>query len=225
MIPELALALAGPGSVLASRPRGVVHVVTAGPLTPAGAIPRARRPVCRTRTRQLRRVAIPTGWSSLHPESRLPRLCARCSACLVRRQDSQTPRVVSPAGQAEQLPRDHYRRLYADLTAADLVVAAHCAVTPDEVDQVAHLSLLVLGHRGCTAPNNLPSGHSIGSVHAAIARRRTETPHDDIRRRAAAADEHAEKARSVRIARAEEIKAARDRERAIPRLNPTGASL
>jgi hypothetical protein len=133
--------------------------------------------------------------------------------------------VSTPSGQAEQpLTRDHYRRVYADLTPADLVVAAHCAVTPGEVDQVAHLSLVLHGHRVCTQPTVLPSGRSTTSVHAAIAQRRMETPHADTYDRAALAEAGAAHAQQIRAARTQELKAARDRRRA-PRLNETGASL
>lgn len=224
MIVEQALALAGPGSVLAARPRGVAHVIPAGPLTPAGAVPRRRRPVCRTRTRQLRPVTPPVGWSSLTGQGGLPRLCARCTACLHWGPPPLWGVVRRRVRQAVQHPRSHYLRTYAALTPADLLVAVHCATTPAEVDQAAHLSLVLVGHRGCTQPVTWPSGRQTESLHAAIRARRAETPHPDLYARAAMAEQHAATAQAIRTARAEEARLLREQQRPA-RIDPTGAPL
>jgi hypothetical protein len=185
MIAERALQLAGPGAVLAARPTGVAHVYT-GPLTPSGRfIPRAGQAVCRARTRQLRVVPTPPGWSTLQCSQagarRLPRLCARCSTCLSRRVPSPHG-AASPVGrQVEQHPtsRAAYRHRFADLTPADLWVAAQLATTPEELAAVGHLSLVLFGHHGCTRPVTCRSGRIRTSLHQAISTRRKQLEPDE----------------------------------------------
>jgi uncharacterized protein (DUF433 family) len=169
LIVETALKAAGPGSVLAARPAGVTHVYV-GPLTPSGRfIPRNRRAVCRAHTRRLGVTDPPR--SSLHPDGAGVRLCARCSACLTRR---RMPRG-DVVGQVEQLlTRDDYRVRYGHLTETDLYLAAHTAETADELDVVGHLSLLLLGHRGCDVMVRRPDGSLGSSLHAVISHRRKQ---------------------------------------------------
>lgn len=177
MLVETALSMTGPGAVLASRPTGVAHVYT-GPLTPSGRfIPRAGRPVCRARTRRLGVVTIPSRWSSLSHPGVLPRLCARCSACLARRRHtlSRCGVAVSQARQAEPLTaRGAYRTTYTDLTPFDLLLAVQAADTTTELDVAAHLTLVLFGHLGCTRPVTRPDGRQVTSLHRAVADRRSD---------------------------------------------------
>lgn len=221
MIVETALKIAGPGAVLAARPAGVAHVYGPGPLTPSGRfVPRAGRPVCRARTRRLGVVAMPPTWSSLSHPGALPRLCARCSACLARRlRTHPTPPcggAVSQARQAEPLTRDSYRTRFADLTLFDLWLAGMTAETPAELDVVGHLALVLFGYqKGAADPVTRPDGRTVTSLHEVLARRRHElTPDTDT-----LADEQAarEAVAAVRRARATEHRELRDLQRAATR--------
>jgi hypothetical protein len=53
--------------------------------------------------------------------------------------------------------RDDFRRRYADLTRRDLWAQLVMAETVEELEAVAHLSLLLLGHAACQDP--LPVAH------------------------------------------------------------------
>lgn len=144
MIPAKALRLAGDGAVLASRPRGVMHVYT-GPLTPSGRyVPRGGRTACRAHTRRLHVIAAPTSPVAMTvPGDEPNRVCAHCSARLLT---AHSGRVEHP------IHRDQWRALYADTSKADLAFALAAAETPAEVDAVAHLSLLLFEVAGCSVP-------------------------------------------------------------------------
>lgn len=133
-----ALRLAGPGAVLAGRPAGVRHVYV-GPLTPSGRyIPHRGQTVCRARTRRLQ-VLEPSAVGSMTYGARL---CARCSACLLR--------TLPRGGQAEPLTtRSAFRVAHIETTKADVAFALELATTPAEVDQAAHLSLVLFTVAGC----------------------------------------------------------------------------
>lgn len=157
MIHEKALALAGPGALLVARPAGVAHVYT-GPLTPSGRYAAAAgQTVCRARTRRL--TVLPERPSSLAPrETGSPRLCARCSARLASCKGVNARRAEPPC-----IHRSHYRRRYAALTLRDLWAQAVMAETLDELEAVAHLSLVLHGHAACDRP--MPVSHE--GYHAA----------------------------------------------------------
>lgn len=163
MIAEAALATAGPDSCLVGRPTTDVAHVYVGPLTPSGFVPRRSRPVCRARTRRL--AVLPERQTSLVCDASTRRVCARCSACLARRR----------AGQAEPpcTTRAEFSLRYAGLTRRDLWAQAVMAETLEEINAVAHLSLVVLGHHACQQP--LPVSHEehhAGSLTELIGRRR-----------------------------------------------------
>lgn len=228
MIVETALALAGSGSVLAARPTGVAHVVAPGPLTPGGGfIPRARRPVCRARTRRLTVLDLPARWSSLHPTSALPRLCARCSARLDRSRGNPRPGTGAPTCRAEHRPLitvNDYRAAHADTTDADLHFAALCAETPDELTAVAHASLVVLGHRGCTRPVSLPGGRIGKPLHQLLTTlRRLIDPDPQTTEYFAALDDRVDQAKQARIADLAAARQARDEATPAPRDIPNRA--
>lgn len=148
MIPTAALAAAGTDSLLVARPRGVAHVYV-GPLTPAGYVPRTRRTVCRAHTRRLAPIPLER-CSSLDPASSEHRLCARCSARLA----TQRARRAEPT----PVTRDQYRARYAGLTRRDLWAQTLMAESLEEINAVAHASLLVLGHPACE--QRLPVVHA-----------------------------------------------------------------
>lgn len=150
MIAEAALAAAGPDAHLAHRPAGVLHVYV-GPTTPAGYVPRRNRPVCRAYTRQLRTIPQSERRSSLDPQP-VPRVCARCSARL-----SSCKGVNARRAEPVCVHRDDFRRRYADLTRRDLWAQVVMAETVQELDAIAHLSLILLGHAVCEQP--LPVSH------------------------------------------------------------------
>lgn len=185
MIVETALDIAGQDSHLAARPAGVTHVYV-GPLTPSGRFtPRNRRPVCGARTRRL--TVTPPPRPSLDPSGPgVPRLCARCSTRLAAR------RHLPPgdaAGRVEPHTRDAYRLRYGHLTELDLYCAARTAETAEELDVVAHLSLLLFGHRACDRMVDRPDGTKGTSLHALIGRaRRHLEPADPARREQYAAN-------------------------------------
>lgn len=160
MIVETALKLAAPGSRLVARPTGVAHVYT-GPLTPSGRyVPRGRRTVCRARTRRLAVLPVERSSTLAAHGSSLPRLCARCSACLAPVNTGQAEPPVS---------RDDYRRVYAGTDPFELIIAARLAETPDELAAVGHLSLVLFGHRGCLKPVARPDGRKSAPLHTHIA--------------------------------------------------------
>lgn len=135
MIAAIALRLAGPGAVLASRPTGVPHVYV-GPLTRSGrSLPRASRPVCRARTRRLT-VLVLDGVAT-------GRVCARCAVCLLSRGGRQT----APTD------RRDWQTRFAGITGEQLVAALDDARTPAEADVAAWASLLVYGVAGCRRPH------------------------------------------------------------------------
>lgn len=156
MILEAALRAAGPDAHLVATRRGVLHVYT-GPLG-------AGVPQCRTRAHWLTEVHLPRGWSSLAPDKpSTARLCARCSASLTSR-----------LGEAEQpRSREEYKTAFARLTPFDLVLAARAAVDLEELDQVAHLSLVLFDHTGCMQPVERPDGHLVKPLHHQLIRHRT----------------------------------------------------
>lgn len=156
MIAAVALRYAGPGAHLAARPTGVTHVYV-GPLTRSGkSLPRASRPVCRAHTRRLTVVTY-SDRVGLH------RVCARCAACL----------VTDRARRAALRTRRQYRTRFAGLTGRQLVAALEDARTTVEVDQVAHLTLVLFDHTGCRRPDPA-TGRSLHD-HVTAARARFQT--------------------------------------------------
>lgn len=152
MNPIHALRLAGPGSTLVARPAGVAHIYT-GPLTRSGrSVPRDHRTVCRVHSRRLSVLPVSEDGVGLGK-----RLCARCSGCLTR------------VGHPEPTTRDGYRTRYAHLTPWDLVVEARAATNEAELDEVAHLSLVLFGHPGCTQPITRPDGAESNPLHVHVA--------------------------------------------------------
>lgn len=121
------------GALLVARPRGVVHVAAAGPLTPSGrALPRASRTVCRGRTGRL--YLFTPGVTGVAGSGR--RFCRRCTAAL----------PVSLGTAVDELrTRDHDIAAYGHLTADDLTIAASWCRTVEETHQVGRIGLIVLG--------------------------------------------------------------------------------
>lgn len=162
MIHEKALALAGVDAHLVARPRGVLHVYT-GPITACAHVPRARRPLCRARTRQLTVVKEPL--SSLTPgcsSSTARRLCARCATRLTR-----------DGGRAAHRPlrsRRDYLAAHARTTAHDLVFALKAAETPAEVDAAAHLTLALFDVPKAAVPHPATGRSLTDEVRAARTR-------------------------------------------------------
>lgn len=155
MIAEKALAIAGPGAHLVARPAGDVAHVYTGPLTPSRRyVPRTGRTVCRAHTRRLE--VLPERRSSLALEPGSLRVCARCSARLSTWSSAGSCSGVN-GRRAELLHRSDYARRYAGLTRRDFWGQAVMAESLDELDRVAHLSLVVLGHAECDLP--LPVHH------------------------------------------------------------------
>lgn len=147
MITETALTIAGPTAVLVGRPAGVAHVYV-GPLTPSERfVPRGARAVCRAHTRRL--AVLPERQTSLVCDPNAPRMCARCVA---RLSSSDDRRAASPC-----IHYTDYRTTYAALTWRDLWAQAVMAETLTELEHVAHLSLVVLGHDACE--RRLPVSH------------------------------------------------------------------
>lgn len=213
MIAAKALRLAGPGARLVARPgRDVAHVYT-GPLTPSGRfVPRSARTVCRAHTRRLSVLEQPSPCSMTG--SGVGRVCARCSACLLR-----SPRAVR---QAEPHTAAGFRAMYADLDQADVAAALLMATTPAEADAAAHLSLALFGvadtlhlvtARGRTWPPLAQLVHQ--------ARERVHGFPESLYVARDRADAQTAAAREVGIARAKEIRA--DREARIERLGFTNA--
>lgn len=145
--------------VLAHRPHGVAHVYV-GPLTPsAGFVPRARRTVCKTRTRRLTVCVSP---AALTPSQR--RLCRRCVAVLLSWGQQDRHHLVT---------REDWLREFGDLTAFDLAVDAYMAETPAEVERVAFLALLVVGFPACARDAVVsPTGKTTRPLDAYVSRAR-----------------------------------------------------
>ncbi|MDN4174695.1 hypothetical protein QWY28_17165 [Nocardioides sp. SOB77] len=148
MIAEAALHAAGPDAVLVARPTGVAHIYT-GPLTPGGSVPRRCRPACGAHTRRLTVIPSSERRSSLDPSTAIT-VCARCSARLSRQ---MRDRRAEP----NPVTATDYRNTYGDLTRRDLWADAVMAETLEEIEAVAHLSLVLLGHPACEQP--LPVAH------------------------------------------------------------------
>lgn len=148
MTPSAALTLAGHDAHLVIRAgRPIAHLYV-GPLTPSGYVPRTHRTVCRVRTRRLATLP-PERRTSLDPASPAPRMCARCSASLV----SQVARLAEPTH-----TRHQWAEKYAGLDLRDLWAQALTAETLEEIQAVAHASLIVAGHAACErrAPAAVP---------------------------------------------------------------------
>lgn len=152
MIAERALAIAGPDARLVGRPTSDVAHVHVGPLSPSGRyVPLSGRAVCRSRTRQL--TVLPERRSSLTPpEPGSRRVCARCSARLSSCSKGVNGRRAEPCTH-----RTDYSSRYGHLTRRDFWAQAVMAETLTELEHVAHLSLVVLGHAECDLP--LPVHH------------------------------------------------------------------
>lgn len=207
MIAEKALRLAGDGAHLVHRPGGRLHVYT-GPLTPSGRfVPRSARTVCRTRTRRLE-VLGDVGIASLDLGAAERRVvCGRCSVRLCYQQ--------SRAGQPRT--RAEWCRTYADLTKGDVAVALELAVTPEEVDAAAHLSLALFDVAG-TLATFTDRGRDWPPLHDLVIAARTRVHGYPDSRYTARERDAAQSAagRELAIARAREAKA--DREARITRI-------
>ena len=153
--------------VLVSRPAGVLHAYV-GPLTPSGRfIPRAARPACGTHTRALGVVPL--------SEVRRQRVCVRCSARLTR----GTPAT----GGAGNQTRAQLLAAYDGVTAFDLAVDAYRAETPEDVERVEWLGLLLFGFPAVNRdPVVSPDGKVTGPLdeHVAHARRRLHITRDHL---------------------------------------------
>lgn len=210
MIAETALRLAGPGALLVSRPTGVVHVYT-GPLTPSGRfIPLACRTVCRARTRRLS--VIPSQRSSLHAEP-TRRLCARCSARL-----EASPVAARRAGPLTT--RDQVLAAHTTTTAVQLVHEAELAETPEQLDHVAHVSLALFGHLGCTTTEVPRGGRRTLHEHVTFHRRRLDPRPEEQRDATLRALQESATARR----KADRQETWRNREERIARLGITNAT-
>ncbi|MCW2758698.1 MAG: hypothetical protein JWO46_2444 [Nocardioidaceae bacterium] len=139
MIPATALRMArdhapaGAHVVFAGRPHGVAHLYS-GPLTPAGNVPGRCRPVCGAHTRRLATFGPPT--NVLAAPGR--RVCLRCTRILTMRASRCTSPAPRPLRSREALLAAH-----ATTTTADLEAALLMAETLAEVDQTAHLAVLL----------------------------------------------------------------------------------
>ena len=142
MTPALALRTAGADAHLVARPRGVLHVARTSSLTPSGRfIPRSVRTVCRARTGRLHVVDLARVVSAATGDPQPVRLCARCSARLTR--------PGSRVGRAEFPTRIGVRDRYVGLDLAVLADDLAAARTEVDVDQVAHVALVLYGVPGC----------------------------------------------------------------------------
>jgi hypothetical protein len=121
--------------VLVARPHGVVHFYP-GALTRSGAaVPAAARPFCGTRTRRLQVVARTVADVADAVAGR--RFCRSC-----------THRLPARLGAGRDLrldTREQWVEAYADLTVADLRLAAAWCRTVEETYQVASLLMQVHG--------------------------------------------------------------------------------
>lgn len=159
--PTQLLERAGARAVVApvGRPSSPVAHVYVGPLTRAGCgVPRRGRPVCGARTRRL--TVCPPVVSSAR------RVCARCSARLVR----QT------LGRAEHTPatREGCRARWAHLTSWDFTVLAWVARDVATVERLEWLTLLIVGWPACARVDvTAPSGRTLPPVDVHVARGRT----------------------------------------------------
>jgi hypothetical protein len=150
---------------LVCRPRGVLHAYV-GPLTRSGrSVPRAARPTCGVRTRALGVVPL--------SEVRRRRVCARCTA-----------RLLTPVQEAGHPTRGQLLDAYAGVTDFDLALDAWRAETPEDLERVEHLALLLLGPRAAAkTPVVAPiTGKVTGPVddHVAQARRRLGITRDPL---------------------------------------------
>lgn len=191
MIAVIALRFAGPGARLGARPGGVPHVVPAGPTTPTGRfLPRAVRPVCRARTRRLSVVPVDTT-TGLH------RVCARCAVSLRKGKAREAAHLTT---------RSAYRARFAGVTGRQLVAALNDATTETDVDEAAHLTLLLYGVAGCRQPDPRTGR----SLHDHVTRtRRRFLPADDRLAELRADAEHQRRARRQEIHEDREARIAR----------------
>ena len=164
---RLLAAAATPGAHLVSRPQGVVHVYT-GPLTPSNRfVPRHGSTACRTRTRRLTVLDLP----SLLVEFATGRRAA-CAAC--------SARLLLP-GRAGQDTRAALLARFGHLTPFAVAMYAYLAVTEVEVEWVQWLALLVIGFVACRdIPVVAPTGKTTGPLftHIDRARRRLGVTRD-----------------------------------------------
>lgn len=132
------------GAHLVARPRGVVHLAPAGPLTPSGsALPRSARTVCRGRTGRL--YVFTSGVSGVQASGR--RFCRRCTASL----------PVSLGSGVERLQaRADDESAYGHLTIEDFTTAAAWCRTVAETHQVGRIALVVHG----SSPTRQPADQS-----------------------------------------------------------------
>lgn len=154
------------GAVLVRRPHGVTHIYV-GPLTPSGRmVPEATgRAVCRQRTRRLYVVDAP---KETDFDPRAPRACRRCVAVVCK----------GKAATATPTTRGDWLATYGDLTPFDLAVDAWMAETPDEIDRVQYLALLIVGWPAVdTSPVVSPTGRSTRPLTAYLADARRRVGH------------------------------------------------
>lgn len=134
---------------LVSRPHGVHHLYV-GPLTPSGAVPRNRRPVCKAHTRRL---YVDGGEASTQGTPRL--VCARCSARLV---GSLPGRAETPT--VQYLSKAQDRQRYQGLTVVDVYLSARFAVTVDELDECALVLSTCFTKVEAVAEHTAPTGRT-----------------------------------------------------------------
>ena len=128
------------GARIGYRPGSLVaHITPATPLTPSGRhLPRTTRPVCGTRTRQLRVLAGP-----VDATARGLRFCRRCTLLLPTCLGRYVGRVIT---------REDRAAAFGHLTVDDLTVAARWCQTVDDTHAVSTVVSVVYGPAPWTRP-------------------------------------------------------------------------
>lgn len=144
--------------VLASRRRGVAHVVV-GPLTPSGRWSSARaRTVCTTRTRRL---AVLPPLDGLGDDVSV---CKRCSA-----------RLSSPVGTGPSIPlttRDQRLAAWRGTTLRELAVGVALCATVEDTHSIGTVLLLLFGAAPTVRPKTPSVEQAVFDFDAALVRKR-----------------------------------------------------
>ena len=160
------LAASTPNSpaMLVARPHGVLHVY-AGPLTPGGAVPRTRRPVCNARTSRLyaSRDSLPLAGGTGF-------VCARCSARLSS--VTAESRAEHPSPIRLMTRADDMRRLQG-LTVVDIYLSARFAISVEELDECALALTLSFSNEEAADEYQSPTGRTFSNLPKWIDRRRS----------------------------------------------------
>lgn len=147
--------------VLAIRPNSDVFHVYVGPMSRrTGRIPRGARSVANCRTSQLR--LLERDVSVLDLQGRV--LCGRCSTRL-----ASTPERVGPL-----VSHDDFKRVYRDVTLADLVVAIAMCTTVEESHRVGYVTGIVHGPAPVRRPAAAGYAQARYDVEQELHRRRRE---------------------------------------------------